>query len=156
MISPTIIICLLFRHVIVIPVEFFACNGHRWRLKVYPATSDLGRNRRGLEIRFVSFLLEHLSEGSVTVTFELNILDMYKSFAYESSFEESMFDSENSSFGSLHFVERTTILDAENAILDNNGTLVAVGMFMKEDPTSVNYVPKYPSMKMITERSFEI
>eukprot|EP00985_Skeletonema_marinoi_P012266 scaffold5887_cov104-Skeletonema_marinoi.AAC.2 len=54
----------------------FSCNGHKWRLKVYPAVPiNQQRAARELEIRYISIFLEKLSDCSTTATFEFKILD---------------------------------------------------------------------------------
>lgn len=99
----------------------------------------------------MSVFLEHLSEGSVTVTFELVILDTYGQLTESKKFEGSLFDSSTSSIGSQHFVERTWVLDSESSIIDSNGAL-AVVLSMKEDSARLHFVPKNPSHKMIKEK----
>ena len=122
----------------------FSWNGHNWALEIYPSGD------RGARDGFMSIYLCHRSEGSITATFEVKILDKFgkvkkgcpTTYCYDSS-------NSHTGWGWNDFTKRSNILDKSQNILDSNGTL-AVVVSMKEEPTTA-FVPKNPLVSMIRE-----
>jgi hypothetical protein len=125
-------------HCVVTPE--FSCNGHDWRLHIYPGGDDDAAGG------WVSIYLIHRSEGSITASFELTILDKLRNICSRKA-ATSSFVGMGKGVGWPNFVTRPYILDESKKILDSNGTLT-VGVSMKEEPSEV-FVPKNPLNKMI-------
>ena len=125
-------------HYVVTPE--FSYNGHKWCLLIYPGGNDEA------DEGCVSIYLEHRSEGSITVNFELQIIDKFgkkkEAFQYNNDFEGM-----GNGCGSYYIIERSDILDESQNILDSDGTLT-VGVSIKEDSSDV-FVPENPLNKMI-------
>lgn len=51
----------------------FTCNGHKWRLRLFPGGDNLAS--RG----YVSLYLQHCSGGYATATFQVDVLDRQRS-----------------------------------------------------------------------------
>ena len=113
----------------------FSCNGHQWCLRIYPGGTDNAAEGS------VSMFLQHRSEGSITTTYDLMVID--KAGKSKNLSARATHSFEGKSFGWDNFIKRFDILKK----LDSDGTLT-VGVTMKEEPSDV-YVPKNPVNKMI-------
>src|SRR5210317_2087058 len=107
-------------HCVVTPE--FSCNGHDWRLHIYPGGDDDATEG------FVSIYLIHRSEGSITASFELTILDKLRNICSRKA-ATSSFVGMGKGVGWPNFVTRPYILDESKKILDSDGTLT-VGVSM--------------------------
>jgi speckle-type POZ protein len=119
----------------------FSCNGHQWGLEIYP-----GGTNKAID-GHVSIFLHHQSEGSITVNYELSIIDKFgnKKKALNSEPERN-FEGKKS-WGWDNFISRSDILDKSKNILDSNGALT-VGVSIKENLSDV-FVPRNPLHKMM-------
>ncbi|KAL7450714.1 hypothetical protein ACHAWC_005018 [Mediolabrus comicus] len=124
-------------HYVLTPV--FSCNGHDWRLHIYPGGEE------DADEGYVSIFLHH-SEGSITATFEFMIIDKFgekkKAIKHTHNYEIK-----GQGSGFLNFIKRSDIFDESQNILDSDGTLT-VGVSIKEEPSDV-FVPKNPLHKMM-------
>jgi speckle-type POZ protein len=122
----------------------FTCNGHQWLLLLYPGgESDATEG-------YVSAYLEYLSEGSITTSYEVRILDKFENDKKAKRADKNVFNG-NKRWGWPHFISRSDILDESQNILDSNGTLtVVVSMEVEEEPTTV-FVPDNPLVKMVLD-----
>jgi hypothetical protein len=119
----------------------FTCNAHQWWLVVYPGgESDETEGN-------VSAFLCHLSEGSITTSFEIKILDKFGNVAEAATFEKEEFSNVIYELGCSDFISRSDILNASQHILDSNGTLTVV-VSIEVEPTTV-FVPKNPLFDMV-------
>ena len=118
----------------------FSCNGRRWYLVIYPG------GRGGADEGMVSIFLHHRSEGSITASFELMLIDKFgnKKNGIQTT---QTFHGMRRFWGWGNFMKRSAILDESKNILDNDGTLT-VSVSIKEDPSDV-YVPKNPLLNMM-------
>jgi hypothetical protein len=121
----------------------FSCNGHQWCLKVFSGGTDDATEG------WVSIYLNHRSERSVTVNYELMILDKFgnKKRTLQSGHRHSEGALDGYGYGWSNFMRRSAVLDKSQNILDSEGTLT-VGVSIKEKPTDV-FVPKNPLHKMM-------
>jgi hypothetical protein len=128
-------------HFIASPV--ITCNGHQWLLGLYPGGED--RATEG----YVSAFLSYLSEGSITTSFEIKILDKFGNVKRTWS-GKNVFNGIGS-WGWPDFISRSDILDESQHILNSSGTLtVVVSIEVEEEPTTV-FVPKNPFVNIILE-----
>ncbi|KAL7456982.1 hypothetical protein ACHAWC_008440 [Mediolabrus comicus] len=118
----------------------FSCNGHDWDLMIYPGGDE------DADEGWVSIYLHHRSEGSITASFELTILDKLRNQNTRKA-ATSSFEGMGKGVGWSNFVTRPYILDKSKKILDSDGTFT-VGVSMKEEPSEV-FVPKNPLLKTI-------
>ena len=118
----------------------FTCNGRRWELRVFPggaSEADEGD---------VSAFLNHLSVGTITVSYDMKIFDTLGK-TRGSMPDKKKFTGSRAGWGSTDFIPRSDILDESQNILDCNGMLTVV-VSMEEEPTDV-FVPKNPLFKMM-------
>jgi speckle-type POZ protein len=119
----------------------FSCNGHQWHLTIFPGGENLAREG------FVSIFLNHQSEGSITVDYEIMIINKF------GKQKKTLYTNKPDSFkgitswGWRDFIKLSDILDETRNILDSDGTLT-VGVSIKEEPSDV-FVPKNPLNKTI-------
>jgi hypothetical protein len=118
-----------------------SCNGHEWCLTIYP-----GGDNEAID-GLVSIYLHHRSEGSITASFELKILDKFGNKNICSKAATSSFEGMGKGFGWPFFMTRSYILDESKKVLDSDGTLT-VAVSMKEEPSDV-FVPKNPLLETI-------
>ena len=120
----------------------FTCNGHQWELRVYPGGCNQAAEGQ------VSVYLNHLSEGTIATSFDINIVDKFGKLNTDEDLIEDEFSiTANNSWGWKDFISRSDILDESKNILGSNGTLT-VAISMQEEPTDV-FVPKNPFVKMM-------
>ena len=131
-------------HYIVSPK--FTCNGHQWRLRVYPGGCNKAAEGQ------VSVYLIHLSKETITTRYGINITDKFGKLntVEDLIMAKHKFTGRASSSGFSDFISRSDILDESQNILDDNGTLTIV-VHMEEVPTTV-FVPKNPLVKMMQEK----
>ncbi|KAL7450304.1 hypothetical protein ACHAWC_002249 [Mediolabrus comicus] len=117
----------------------FSCNGHDWRLHIYPGGRD------GADEGYVSIYLHHESKGSITVSYELQIIDKFgkKKKAFRTSHTHTSFQGMGRNWGVRHFIKRSDILDESHNILDSNGTLTIIVSMKEEKPTTA-FIPPNP------------
>ena len=120
----------------------FICNGHQWRLKVYPGGDSNAEEGK------VSAYLIHLSEEAITVSYGIKIFDKFGGTKAEEKRRKRKFSGVHS-WGFPNSISRSDILDESQNILDSNGTLTIV-VSIEEEPTDV-FVPNNPLVKMIQE-----
>jgi speckle-type POZ protein len=123
------------------------CKGHQWWLVVYPGGDSPAAEGK------VSAFLCHLSEGSITIRFEIKILDKLGNIKKAKTSDKREFNLFNGIYcrGWKNFISRSDILDASQNILDSNGTLtVVVSIEVEEEPTTA-FVPENPFVNMMKE-----
>ena len=121
----------------------FECNGHQWRLRVYPAGVSQGRNNA------TYICLQLCSPGTAHITFEVNVLNkfggkMFKSHTQTRTMDRSCYELR------VPLLPGSSIWDR----LDDNGTLSVI-ISIKEDESdakSTVFVPKNPLVTMIQEK----
>ncbi len=122
----------------------FECNGHQWRLRVYPA----GLSRRQHYSTYIR--LQLCSPGTdAHITFEINVLDKFGGKVFASYTQTRTMDR---SYDMRVPFTRSSIWDR----LDDNGTLSVI-ISIKEDeadakPTPTVFAPKNPLVTMIQEK----
>lgn len=121
----------------------FSCNGHDWYLEIYP-----GGNHEANE-GYVSIFLQHRSEGSISATYEVMIIDK---FGKKKNVFEASYRFEGLSYGWHNFIKRSKILDESNNLLDSDGTLT-VAVSTKEESSDV-FVPNNPFQKIVLQDMF--
>jgi hypothetical protein len=121
----------------------FTCNGHQWELVVYPGGEDRATEGN------VSAFLSYLSEGRLTTSFEIKILDKFGNVKKVKSDKREF--NRYICRGYYNFISRSDILDESQHILDSNGTLtVVVSIEVEEEPTTA-FVPENPFVNMMKE-----
>eukprot|EP00984_Skeletonema_dohrnii_P025216 scaffold14331_cov83-Skeletonema_dohrnii-CCMP3373.AAC.5 len=119
----------------------FTCNGHRWRIKLYPGGES--QVREG----YLSLVLQLCSGGCATATFEVSVLDKFHNTKYfTEKFMDCSFD-DDTSWGYHDIIQRNKVLDQYENILDDNGTL-AVIISIKRD-SAAPFVPSNPIRSMM-------
>ncbi len=118
----------------------FTCNGHRWRLSIYPCGNGEQANAGS-----VSLFLKHCSGGYATASYKMGALDKSQGLHYAKVANDRNFGSDNKSWGWADFCNRSDILDN---CLDDDGTL-AVQVSIKSD-SAPPFVPSNPMNGMIT------
>ena len=127
----------------------FTCNGHQWQLRVFPGGDSLEVEGR------VSIFLEHLSQGMITVSIGVKIVNKFGKTKKAKSSVKRVFTgpfTADTNLGSPiwgwdDFISRSVILDESKNILDDDGTLT-VAVLIEEEPTTV-FVPNNPLVKMM-------
>ena len=123
----------------------FTCNGHQWGVAVYPGGSIEAEEGQ------VSVFLIHFSEGTITIRYNIKIIDKFgKTKADEKTTETKQVFNGGASWGTHNFISRSVILDKSQNILDSKGTLTVI-VSMEEEPTTV-FVPKNPLVKMVKDK----
>jgi speckle-type POZ protein len=130
-----------------VETPLFTCNGHRWDLTIYPGGYDLADDRYS----YVSIYLNHQSEGSITTTYDLMIIDKFGK-KKKTSQTTNDFKGMGDGTGWPEFIKRSDILDESQNILDGNGTLT-FGVSIKEDSSDV-FVPNNPFQKIVLQDLF--
>ena len=123
----------------------FSCNGHDWRLYIYPGgDEDAGEG-------YVSIFLNHHWEGEFINEYELMIIDNFgkKKKAFKNT---DYFKGGGKGKGCNDFIKHSDILDESNNLLDRNGALT-VAVSIKEDRHPI-FVPKNPFQKMVLNHMF--
>src|SRR6056300_1169048 len=118
----------------------FSCNGHQWYLEIYPGGDE------DADDGYMSIYLQHRSEGSITATYELQIIDKFGNKKDVSQSTQITNSFERDGHGCRSFIKRSDILDESQNILDSDGTLT-IAVSIKEDPDV--FVPNNPLNKMI-------
>ena len=121
----------------------FTCHGHRWKLEVYPGGASNAAEGN------VSAYLAHLSNETITIRFDINIVDKFGKLNTDKMFIFDEFSGVVNG-GWKDFMSRSDILDKSQNILDDNGTVTIV-VSIEEEPTTV-FVPKNPFVKMMQEK----
>ncbi|KAK1739342.1 BTB/POZ and MATH domain-containing protein [Skeletonema marinoi] len=122
----------------------FKCNGHRWRITLYPGgRSEASAGNLSLYLGLCS------GSGDAMATFELSVLDKFqRKKNFTEQFMDGSFVSDAGGWGWDNFCYRSYILNQSNNILDDNGTL-AVIVSIKRDSVA-HFVPNNPMSRMIT------
>lgn len=123
----------------------FICNGHKWRLRLFPGGDNLARQG------YVSVYLQHCSGGYAKATFKVDVLNKFQSVKFTQKLTGHRFDSEIRTKGWKDFVDRWDILQGfQRNILDDKGTL-AIVISMKKD-AAAPFVPKKSFSKMLQKK----
>jgi speckle-type POZ protein len=126
----------------------FTCNGRQWQLRLYPGGESYATEGN------VSAYLEYLSEGSITIRFEIKILDKFGNIkkVRTSAKREFPTPAGKNRWGWPDFISRSDILDASQHILDSNGALTVVVSIEVEEEQTTAFVPKNPFVDMILKK----
>ncbi len=106
----------------------FSCNGHGWDLEFYPGGADVAPEG------YASLYLSHGSEGNITATFALSIIDKFGKQKKARQITNSFIGDARWS-GWHDFILRSDILDESQNILDSDGTLT-VAVSIKQESTA--------------------
>ena len=121
----------------------FKCNGHRWRITLYPG------GRSEASAGNLSLYLGLRSGGNATATFEVSVLDKYQSVKHKKKSTRNIFRLDDiNNRGWKDFYPRDQILNQSTNMLDDNGTL-AIVISIKKDNASP-FVPNNPMSGLIT------
>ncbi len=123
----------------------FTCNGHQWQLEVYPGGSENAAEGK------VSIFLTHLSEGTITATFIINVIN-FSGKIVKSIRNKEVFDGRDDSWGRANFISLSKILYiSRQPILDLYSTLTIDVYIEKIEESTTAFVPKNPFANILKE-----
>ena len=123
----------------------FTCNGRQWQLKIYPGGSSQAAEGK------VSAYLVHLSKGTITVKYDIKVIDKFGEMMAATKLTKDEFSGSKRGRGWKNYMSRSFILDDEENVLGDNGTLTfIVSMEEIKDPTDV-FVPNNPFANILEE-----
>ena len=118
----------------------FSCNGHEWRLLIYPG----GDSQASAE--YVSLFLQLCSGGHATASYELSILDKCQNTIINYNAIDDRFVGA-AARGWKEYCKRSDIL---NTHIDDDGTLAIVVAMKKDAASPPPFLPSNPMSGMIT------
>ena len=130
----------------------FECNGHQWRLVVYPG------GHHGAQEDYVSVFLTLCSPGTAaaTVTFVTNLMNKFgnKVSPLRTVVQPLAVVISGAMCGKSNYVKRSDLLNPSMNMLDDNGTMAMIisTKVEKTEALPTAFVPKNPFNNMIQEK----